>query len=181
MRGTCFASKISLWKDSLMHFAMKSFKLLAALALSFFLLPVLTFAQYTRTDLVTDATDANLARGWGLPRSGGSPFWVRDNVTGLSSLYNGPGQKFVLPTGKPLVVTIPPTPGSTATGTPTGTVFNITLGNPAPSFSLSSTASIPAIFLFATQDVTISAWNPAIDPISAAAASTASIEYHSAP
>ncbi len=162
-----------------MHFAMKSFKLLAALALSFFLLPVLTFAQYTRTDLVTDATDPNLVNGWGLTRSGGSPFWVSDNVTGLSTLYNGTGQKFLLPTGKPLVVTIPPTPGSTATGTPTGTVFNITLGNPAPSFSLSSTASIPAIFLFATQDGTISAWNPAIDPISAAGASTASIEYHS--
>src|SRR5260370_5475901 len=126
MRGTCFASKISLWKDSLMHFAMKSFKLLAALALSFFLLPVLTFAQYTRTDLVTDATDPNLVNGWGLTRSGGSPFWVSDNVTGLSTLYNGTGQKFLLPTGNPLVLTLPPTPASDATGTPTATVFTIT-------------------------------------------------------
>src|SRR6202166_5401572 len=77
--------------------------------------------HYTRTDLVTNATDPNLVNGWGLTRSGGSPFWVSDNATGKSTLYNGAGQGF--PVGSPLVVTIPPAPGSTAIGTPTGTVF----------------------------------------------------------
>jgi uncharacterized protein (TIGR03118 family) len=154
-----------------MPFTFKSAKLFAAFAFSLFLLPALAFGQYVRTDLVTDTgvggtvADPHLVNGWGLTRSSGSPFWVSDNVTGKSTLYNGAGQKFLLPTGKPLVVTIPPAPGSSAKGTPTGTVFNITLGNPTASFSLSKTVSIPAIFLFATEDGTISGWNPAIDPI----------------
>ncbi len=140
-----------------MHLAMKSFKLLAALALAFFLLPVLTFAQYTRTDLVSDDTDPDLVNAWGLTRSGGSPFWVSDNVTGVSTLYNGAGQKV------PLTVTIPSANGA-ATGTPTGTVFNITLGNPKPSFSVSNgVKSGTAIFLFDTLDGTISGWAPGVD------------------
>jgi len=87
-----------------MRFAINCRKLLAASALSIFVLPAVTFAQYTRTDLVTDATDPDLVNGWGLTRSGGSPFWVSDNVTGKSTLYNGAGQK------QGLVVTIPPAP-----------------------------------------------------------------------
>src|SRR5216683_6971198 len=122
----------------------KFWNFVPVLALSLFLLPVLTFAQYTRTDLVTDlgvggtVADPHLVNGWGLTRSSGSPFWVSDNVTGKSTLYNGAGQRF--PVGSPLVVTIPPAPvpGSTATGMPTGDVFNITLGNPTPAFSVSN-------------------------------------------
>jgi len=153
-----------------MQFTMKFSKVLAAFALSLFLLPALTFAQYTRTDLVTDlgvggtVADPHLVNGWGLTRSSGSPFWVSDNVTGKSTLYNGAGQRF--PVGSPLVVTIPPAPvpGSTATGTPTGDVFNITLGNPVPSFSVSNgTTSGTAFFLFDTLDGTISGWAPGVD------------------
>ncbi len=140
-----------------MRFTMKFSKVLASFALSLFFHPALTLAQYTRTDLVSDDTDPNLVNGWGLTRSSGSPFWVSDNGTGLSTLYNGAGHKV------PLTVTIPSAPNGAATGTPTGTVFNITLGNPTPSFSLSKTASVPAIFLFATQDGTISGWNPGVD------------------
>jgi uncharacterized protein (TIGR03118 family) len=125
------------------------------------LLATSSVAQYKRTDLVTNTTDPDLVNGWGLTRSSGSPFWVSDNGTGKSTLYNGAGQKLGL------IVTIPPAPGSTVAGTPTGTVFNITLGNPTPSFSLSKTASIPAIFLFATQDGTISGWNSGVQPTTA--------------
>jgi uncharacterized protein (TIGR03118 family) len=135
-------------------------KILAAPALTL-LLATSALAQYTRTELVTDATDPDLVNGWGLTRSSGSPFWVSDNGTGKSTLYNGAGQKLGL------IVTIPPAPGSSAAGSPTGTVFNITMGNPTPSFSLSKTASIPAIFLFATQDGTISGWNPGVQPTTA--------------
>ena len=145
-----------------MSFPSKSAKLFAALAFSVFLLPALAFGQYARTDLVTDATDPNLVNAWGLTRSGGSPFWVSDNVTGKSTLYNGLGQGF--PVGSPLVVTIPPAPGGSTVGSPTGTVFNITLGNPTPSFSVSNgTKSGTAIFLFDTLDGTISGWSPAVD------------------
>jgi uncharacterized protein (TIGR03118 family) len=141
-----------------MSFISKSAKFFAAFAFSLFLLPALAFGQYTRTDLVTDATDPDLVNGWGLTRSSGSPFWVSDNGTGKSTLYNGAGQK------QGLIVTIPPAPGSTAKGTPTGTVFNITLGNATPSFSVSNgVSSGPAIFLFATLDGTISGWSPGVD------------------
>jgi uncharacterized protein (TIGR03118 family) len=70
--------------------------------------------------------------------------------------------------GSPLVVTIPPAPGSTAIGSPTGVVFNITTANPKPSFSVSKgDASAPALFIFATLDGTISGWNPNLDPTNA--------------
>lgn len=154
-----------------MEFTVKPWKFLAVLALSLFLHPSFTLAQYTRTDLVTDATDPNLVNAWGLTRSSGSPFWVSDNVTGKSTLYNGLGQKIAL------VVTIPPAPNGAATGTPTGDVFNITTGNPTPSFSVSKgAASAPALFIFATLDGTISGWNPAVDPTNAVIAANRSSE-----
>src|SRR5229473_1453409 len=158
MRGTCFAAKISFWKDSPMQITLQSWKFLAVVALSLFVLPALALAQYKRTDLVTDATDPDLVNGWGLTRSGGSPFWVSDEGTGKSTLYNGAGQKIGL------IVTIPPAPNGAAKGTPTGDVFNITLGNPVPSFSVSNgVKSGTAVFLFATFDGTISGWSPGVD------------------
>lgn len=142
-----------------MKFTIKWRGLLAASALSIFVLPIVTNAQYQRTDLVTNASDSDLINGWGLTRSdSGSPFWVSDNGTGLSTLYNGAGQK------QGLRVAIPPAPNGAATGTPTGTVFNITIGNPTASFSVSNgVKSGVAIFLFATQDGTISGWSPGVD------------------
>lgn len=131
-------------------------KSLALLVFSLFLLPAAVFGQYVRTDLVTDATDPDLVNGWGLTRSGGSPFWVSDNVTGKSTLYTGTGQKLGL------VVTIPPAAGGTI-GSPTGTVFNITTANHTPSFAVSNgTKSGVALFIFATLDGTISGWNPGV-------------------
>ena len=147
-----------------MLFIPKSARFFAVFVVSLFFLPALAFGQYVRTDLQTDATDANLVNAWGLTRApksavlpNGSPFWVSDNATGKSTLYNGAGQKV------PLVVTIPPAPGSTK-GSPTGTVFNITLTNQTPSFTVSNgVKSGTAIFIFATLDGTISGWSPAVD------------------
>lgn len=147
----------------------RSAKFFTGLLFSLFLLPALAFGQYVRKDLVTNATDSNLVNGWGLTRSSGSPFWVSDNVTGKSTLYNGAGQGF--PVGSPLVVTIPPAPSTppppgqvAAVGSPTGVVFNITTGNPTPSFSVSNgVKSGIAAFIFATLDGTISGWSPGVD------------------
>jgi len=148
----------------------KSAKLFAGFAFSLFLLPALAFGQYQRTDLVADAPnsdlvikDTNLVNGWGLTRAdrspafpNGTPFWVSDNVTGKSTLYTGAGQKLGL------VVTIPPAAGGTK-GSPTGVVFNITLNNQTPSFSVSNgVKSGTAIFIFATLDGTVSGWNPGV-------------------
>src|SRR5438067_10750553 len=86
---------------------------------------------YLRTNLVSDIpgvarfTDAHLVNPWGLSHSPTSPWWVSDNGTGVSTLYNGNGRKF--PVGSPLVVTIPPPAGGTSSA-PTGNVFNGTSG-----------------------------------------------------
>jgi len=121
-------------------------------------------AQYKETVLVSNQAgvallqDPDLVNGWGLTRAPASPFWVSDNVAGVSTLYRGNGTKV------PLTVTIPAASAS-ATGTPTGTVFNITVLTATPGFAVSKGAtSGPALFLFATLDGTISGWNPGVDP-----------------
>jgi uncharacterized protein (TIGR03118 family) len=128
-----------------------------------FLSPLLTttFAQYVVTNLVSNqfpigsnAADPVLVNAWGITSLATSPFWVADNGTGKSTLYNSVGQK------QALVVTIPPAAGSSATGTPTGVV-----GNTTGQFKITAngkTASPP--FVFATLDGTISGWNPGVDP-----------------
>lgn len=117
--------------------------------------------HYRQTNLTSDQsgvapnTDAHLVNPWGLSRSSGSPWWASDNGTGVATLYDGTGA------AKPLVVTIPPAePNTNATGTPTGTVFNGSTG-----FELAT--GKPAVFLFVTEDGTISGWNPAVAPTSA--------------
>src|ERR1700692_251977 len=66
-------------------------------------------AQYIQKNLVANRhgyqeghVDPNLVNGWGLAYLPGSPFWVADNFTGVSTLYTGQGATV------PLVVTIPP-------------------------------------------------------------------------
>src|SRR6267378_4379405 len=63
--------------------------------------------HYNQTNLVSDIpnlaakTDPNLVNPWGLARSSGSPWWVADNGTAVSTLYNGSGMPV------PLIVTLP--------------------------------------------------------------------------
>jgi uncharacterized protein (TIGR03118 family) len=118
--------------------------------------------QYTQTNLVSNVsgeaavTDPNLQNAWGLSRSSGGDWWVSDNTSGLSTLYSGTTGAIT-----PLVVTIPTGDKTqSATGSPTGTIFNGTTG-----FTLA--AGKPALFLFATEDGTISGWNPGVSPGSA--------------
>jgi uncharacterized protein (TIGR03118 family) len=140
---------------------LKSSSLFSFVVLS---LPVSAFAQhYQQTNLVSDIMgmapvhDPNLVNPWGLTRSPtGSPWWVANNNSGTSTLYNGNGNAL------PLVVTVPPpgfAPG--AQSTPTGVVFN---GSPTD-FLLNKGTPVgkPAVFIFATEDGTISGWNPAVN------------------
>jgi uncharacterized protein (TIGR03118 family) len=118
------------------------------------------FAQhYTQTNLVSNTagvapvTDPQLVNSWGVSRASGSPWWVSDEATGLSTLYNGAGTK------QSLVVTIPPadpTNKNTPTGTPTGTIAN----GSQTDFLLAP--GKPALFVFSTIDGTIAAWNPTV-------------------
>ena len=113
---------------------------------------------YLQTNLVSDIpgmaanTDPHLVNPWGIASSGSSPFWVSDNGTGVSTLYNTSG------TPQPLVVTIPPAPGGVGPGTPTGIVFN-----GSSDFEVNPGAS--ARFIFATEAGTIAAWAPSVGTI----------------
>src|SRR6266581_9812401 len=125
---------------------------------------------YQQTNLVSDIagvalfTDKNLVNPWGLSHPPTGPWWVSDNGTGLSTLYNGNGRKF--PVGSPLVVTIAP-PGGSPPGTtaaPTGNIFNPVNSTDPNDFVVSESGkSGPSIFMFATEDGTISGWNPGVD------------------
>jgi uncharacterized protein (TIGR03118 family) len=118
-----------------------------------------------QTNLVSDLQglaqhmDTHLVNPWGISEGSKGPFWVSDNNAGVSTLYDTQGNP------QSLVVGIP-TPGNPTgtTGTPTGTVFNITLGNNTPGFVVSQNGnSGPAVFLFATEDGTIAGWNPNVN------------------
>jgi uncharacterized protein (TIGR03118 family) len=118
--------------------------------------------SYRQVNLVSDVsgvaavTDPNLVNPWGLVHSPTSPWWISDNGTGVSTLYDGAGEPF--PVGSPLVVTIPPPAGGSA-ASPTGVVFNGT-----SNFTVSAGArSAPALFIFAAEDGTISGWAPRVD------------------
>lgn len=116
-------------------------------------------SRYLQTNLVSDlpgvaaVTDPNLKNPWGIAFIPGSPFWISDNGTGLSTLYDAKGDIV------PLVVQIPPPKGSptSVTATPTGIVWN-----PTQSFKVGS-STFAGLFIFATEDGTISAWNPNVD------------------
>ncbi|GHO88110.1 hypothetical protein KSZ_61160 [Dictyobacter formicarum] len=126
-----------------------------------------TFFQ--QTNLVSDIpgvarfTDPNLVNSWGISHSPKGPWIVSDNGTGVATSYLGNGKAF--PVGNPLVITIPPPRNSPAgtKATPTGNVFNNT-----DDFVISENGrSRPSKFIFATEDGTISGWNPDVDPTNA--------------
>jgi uncharacterized protein (TIGR03118 family) len=113
---------------------------------------------YEQRNLVSDiaglarVTDANLVNAWGLSRSPTGPWQVSDNGTGLSTRYTRNGAAV-----SPVVAV--PLPGGGPGGAPTGNVFNGT-----SDFVVSrGSASGPSQFVFATEDGTISGWNPNVD------------------
>ena len=120
---------------------------------------------YQQTNLASDIqglaqnppngqADTQLLNPWGLVSSSTSPWWISDNNAGLSTLYNGQGVK------QGLVVNIP-TPTSATGGTPTGVVFTGASG-----FSFQADGKTAgAVFTFVTEDGTIVAWGPGINPL----------------
>jgi uncharacterized protein (TIGR03118 family) len=148
---------------------------LAAIALLLLLLPLAAKAQqYKQTNLVSDIMgnaptfDPNLKNPWGLTRSSGSPWWVGNNNSGTSTLYDGAGnlvKVFPNPADpnnpKDLVnfIAVPAAPKTMPpVGTPTGVVFN----GSATDFLVAGTGT-HAIFIFATEDGTVSGWNPGVN------------------
>jgi uncharacterized protein (TIGR03118 family) len=124
-------------------------KIMTTALLAAALSAALSAQTYSVTKLVSNTagvatfTDPNLINPWGLAASGENPWWVSDNNSGLSTLYNGQGQI------QSLVVTIPPGKAGGPIGAPSGIVANSTSdfgGN---------------FFIFDTEDGTIQGWNGA--------------------
>jgi len=123
----------------------------ALLLFAMCLAPTLALAacgqSYAATTLVKNTGktgDKQLINPWGLVYGPSSPFWLSDNGSGLSTLYDGTGKK------QNLVVTIPTGSGS-GVGSPTGIVYN-----GSSEFQIDNWTSA---FMFATLDGTISGWS----------------------
>jgi uncharacterized protein (TIGR03118 family) len=91
-------------------------------------------------------TDPDLVNGWGIVAPPTGPWWVADNGTDKTTLYDGHGVK------QSLIVNI-------LNGEPTGVVFNGGSGFDVTNGSTSG----PALFIFAAESGTISGWNPTVD------------------
>jgi uncharacterized protein (TIGR03118 family) len=128
----------------------RTLTLTAYLSIALVLGSVPALAQYQLTNLVSNQvsaakhTDPLIVNAWGLAYGPGSPFWVADNGSGWSTLYNGAGK------AKSLRVLIPSTVNGP--GSPTGIVFN-----GSSDFQIQGWSTF---FLFATLDGTISGWAP---------------------
>ncbi len=121
-------------------------------------------AQYQLTNLVSNQVhqaptiDPLLANAWGLARGATSAWWISDNDTGWSTLYDAAGKQIPLRVLIPTAGNGPASPtGLNGPGTPTGVVFN----GSSTDFQIQDW-STP--FLFATLDGTISGWAPGLNP-----------------
>src|SRR5579859_6907370 len=133
MRGVSIMFSLK-WGMKLFAQIIASGLLIMGLSVSFFVSSAMASEHkmgfYQQTNLVSDiagkakVTDANLQNPWGIVAGPKTPFWIADNASGVSTLYNGDGQPQFPP--KPLVVTIPPPKGASGPAAPTGIVFNDT-------------------------------------------------------
>jgi uncharacterized protein (TIGR03118 family) len=155
------------------------------------LLAPLCFAQeYIQTNLVSNVpvtpaavvTDPNLQNAWGLVHGPGTPWWISNNASGTSTLYNtsglnplNPSAQSPTPVLSPVTIValnapggmpgngvkIPNAPSQPAPGSPTSALFN----GAASDFLLASGA--PAVFIFVTEDGTVQGWNPSVNATTA--------------
>ena len=107
------------------------------------------------TKIPADHQDTTLLNAWGIAFFPGGPFWINDNGSGISALYQGDGTGFA-GADPALAVTVPTPKGGTPPSAPTGIVANTSFA-----FKLKSN-SAPALFIFDTEDGKISAWNLAL-------------------
>lgn len=120
-----------------------------------------------QTNLVSDipglaiTTDPNLIDPWGIANSATSPYWISDQGTDKSTLYNGAG------TPSATVVTIPPV------GMPSGPTGMIAVPSGTTGFVVPGTTTT-AHFIFSTLDGTIAAWASGSTAVTAATIPAAS-------
>ncbi|HWE22489.1 MAG TPA: TIGR03118 family protein [Myxococcales bacterium] len=109
----------------------------------------------------TAPTDLNLVNAWGLVAGPTTPWWVADNGSAKSTLYNAMG-----------VAIVPISPVDLLGHPPTGVVFNIA----GSGFVLPGTSS-SARFIFSTEDGTIIGWSLATGAVVAANRSASGAVY----
>jgi uncharacterized protein (TIGR03118 family) len=140
----------------------RALALIVTLGLTLMFLPGAAWAQYQLRNLSSnqikqaDHVDPLNVNAWGLARGATTPWWVGDNGSGWSTLYNAEGVK------QGLEVEIPPAPGAGPIGLPTGVVWN-----PSQTGEF-QVQGLPTFFLFDTLDGTISAWAPGLTLFDAA-------------
>ena len=88
---------------------------------------------------IADRTDPNLINPWGIAFGPTTPFWIADNHTSASSIYDGNGVQ--ARAAVPIL------------GAPTGIVFN------SSTTDFAVAPGQPAKYIFATEDGTIAGWN----------------------
>jgi uncharacterized protein (TIGR03118 family) len=115
---------------------------------------------FVQTNLVSDGavsaahTDADLKNPWGVSFLPTGPWWISDNGTSKTTVYDSGGNKV-------LSVNIPGAGG--ADSAPTGQVQN-----PFDAFMITKNGvTKPATFLFAGEDGGISGWNDQVDEANA--------------
>ena len=123
-----------------------------------------------QTNLVSDDTDvtpaqvedANLVNPWGMAAGPTSNWWIANQGTGTSTLYNTSNPQVTV---NPLIVDVPQNPApSIFPDSPTGIVFN----SSGTGFNVSDEDGTgSSVFVFATADGTISGWNPRVDQTNA--------------
>jgi uncharacterized protein (TIGR03118 family) len=128
--------------------------------------PMTMASGYVATHLVSDNNvstnpystsnvDARLVNPWGIAFNPQGFVWVANNGSSTSTLYDGDGVR------QTLVVAIPAGAGGSAK--PTGIVFNAT-----QAFAVTQGgATAPAVFIFAGESGTVSAWSPTVNANSA--------------
>jgi len=119
-----------------------------------------------QTSLVSDGaddsalvTDPLLKNPWGLAQGATGAFWVSNQRTGTSTLYDAQGTP--LPPGNQLIVSIPA--AKQAPAGPTGVIFNS-----SQDFKVTKSGNTaPAAFVFAGLDGQLTGWAPTVDPTNA--------------
>ena len=112
--------------------------------------------SYKQTNLTSDTAgvaanvDPNLVNPWGIAFFPNNPFWIADNNSGFTTLYNASGMNV----GS---FPVPAAAANTGQSTPTGIVANIA----GTGFAVNGK---PGLFIFDSEDGAITSWNGS-DPV----------------
>jgi uncharacterized protein (TIGR03118 family) len=135
-----------------------SLSILASAFISVLAFATEAWANYVATNLVSDVpgiarrTDTNVVNPWGIAVGSSGTIWVANNGTGTSTLYDTKGVP------QPLVVAIPSSATNTDGANPTGIVVNSSSGFVVSEGGVSG----PSVFIFVSEDGSISGWSPSV-------------------